>query len=53
MDRRARAVDIESTSNDPDIVESRLARAISLLPHAVLFIGALLYRPSHKQEDRQ
>jgi len=49
MDRRGHALDIERTSNDPDIVESRLARTISLLPLAVLFIGALLRRPFHHQ----
>ena len=43
MNRRTDAARIEITSNDSDIVESRLARAISLLPFAVLFIGTLLW----------
>ena len=43
MNHRTHAAHIAITSNDPDIVESGLARAISLLPFAVLFIGTLLW----------
>ena len=43
MNRRTDAARIEITPNDSDIVECRLARAISLLPFVVLFIGTLLW----------
>jgi hypothetical protein len=43
MNQRTRTAHVAIPSSDPDIVESRLARVISSLPFAVLFISTLIW----------
>ena len=52
MNRRTHAASIAIASNSPDVVESTLARAISLLPFALLFIGTLLWADARSLPER-